>query len=47
MGSYSSFCVFMDSNGTLRVLISPYASLELPMGFIRSLCVLIGPCGSS
>ena len=36
-GPYSSFCVLMDSNGTLWVLISSYSTLLTSMGLYGSL----------
>ena len=42
MGPYwslRSLRVFMDSNGTLGVLISHYASLSLLIGLYRSFCM--------
>ena len=41
MGRYRSLCVFMDSDGSLWVLISPSASLLVFVGPYRSLCVLM------
>ena len=49
MGLYSSFCIFMDSNGSLSVLIDPCSSLWILIGLIcyLLLSVFICPCESS
>ena len=40
MRPYSSFCIVMDSNGFLWVLVGPYLSLWIVMGPYWSLCDL-------
>ena len=40
-GTYRSFCVFKDSNGSLWVVISLYESLWILMGSYESLRVLM------
>ena len=40
-GPYKSLCVLMDSNGTLWILLRPYASISVFIG--PSLWVFIGP----
>ena len=46
MGLHKSLIVLMDSNGSLWVLIEPYAFLRVLMDFYRSLCALTDSTGS-
>ena len=43
MGPYKSLFDLMDFNGSLCVVISPYASLCVILGAGRSVCDLDGP----
>ena len=50
-GPYKSFCVFMESNGSLWVLTGPYFSLWIlmgsngPYGSLWIYLILMGPFG--
>ena len=46
MGPYSSLCVYMDSNGSLWVLIVLYAFLLVLKGPYKSLFVFLDSHGS-
>ena len=45
MGSHSSFCVLIDSNGSLQSFMRGYGFKWDFMGPYKSLCVRIGPYG--
>ena len=46
MGSFTSLLDLMDSNGSVWVHISPYASLWIVVGPYGSLCFFMGGYGS-
>ena len=41
IGPYRSFCVLMDSDGSLCVFIRPYRSVWVLLGSYESLCILM------